>query len=141
MASFDEAQYLEILSELDSCTQPWILAAYTEKEHPALSLEGVLGVMDWRLHGLLSNLIKRSTFTNGEVAMIPASKKLGAASLLVFHCGKSQANSAKVVDCLKKLKAKQVSIAATSFPTDFLKNLEQTLNKAGIEWQILGKTL
>jgi hypothetical protein len=133
MALLEESKYIEVLKNLDDCQSPWLLAAYQESSNPARSLQGILGVIDWRLHGLLSDLIKKQRLEMDELAIIPGQARLGKASLLVHYCGLDLHKSEKIVDSLKKLHCQEICLVETSFPADFLRKLKQNLSKAGIK--------
>ena len=139
MAIFNEAQYVDVIKTIDQCASPWLLIGYQKTESIAESMQGFLGIVDWRLHGQVSSLIKDDKIKPNELAMVPSNAQLGKASLLLFYV--SQKNPKNLLEHLLKLKVNDVCIVQNSFPEDFLENLQQNLSKAGIKWNMLEKTL
>ncbi len=131
MANLSCAEITVIKSSLDAIAEPWILAAYDLKNSPT---EDLIGVLDWRLHGILSQLVEKKSLPENQVAYIPSKTKLGVASLLLFSFRTSAKSSTALVDNLKSLHVESVCLFESTFPQDFLPNLKQTLSKAGIRW-------
>lgn len=139
MAIFDETQYLEAIKLIDQCSSPWLLIGYQKTESVAESMQGFLGIVDWRLHGQVSALVKDNKIQPNELAMVPSNTQLGKASLLLFYV--SQKNPKNLLEHLLKLKVSDLCIVQNSFPEDFFEVLQQNLSKAGIKWNTLEKTL
>ena len=139
MAVLSESDEIELKRAIDSCQSPWILAAYTNKGKRSISasMEGTLGYLDWRLHGQLSNLLRRGLMKKGSLTIIPARKKLGKASLLVFSASGKDDENKSLLDSLKKLRAERLSIAESTLPEGLSAKLKKALTKSGIAWESL----
>lgn len=74
------------LRRLDALKSEALCIPFFEDERP---LRGALGLVDWRLCGLLSRLIMRSRISGarGETVLVPARPKLTVEKLLLFGGG------------------------------------------------------
>jgi hypothetical protein len=74
------------LRALDQIGTEILIAGLTEGERPP---HGVAGLVDWRLAGRLSSLVKRGFATGklGEVLMVPAKPRLPFEKVLLFGTG------------------------------------------------------
>lgn len=98
---------------------------------PLLSdrLAGLAGLIDWHLHGQVSRLLAEGTLPPEEFCLVPTGA--GAQNFLLYHYGDKPDPQAFVARA-RKLKVERLSLAAATFPKDFLSKLEQNLKKEGI---------
>jgi hypothetical protein len=101
--------------EIDRIPAELMVLMYYEHDVP---LRGMLGMLDWRLNGRFSRIVKRNMY-NGkarELLLMPGEKRLKAKEILVLGLGKKQdfeeAHVNQVldyfVDTIAKKKAEQV---------------------------------
>jgi hypothetical protein len=105
------------LKKLDQASAEVLVAAVMQDERPP---RGVAGLVDWRLCGQLSRLIKSGFFTGelGELLILPSKPALPFDKALFIGCGLRAdfderaylAAVAKIISVLKDLKAGQALI-------------------------------
>jgi hypothetical protein len=94
-------------------------------------MSGTLGVIDWCLHGTISNLLKENNLE--EFTLVPQNRLLGKASLLLLR-GDAPKN---LPTLLQRLKVQSLCIAAGTIPDGSLPKLQQQLKKAGVSFTTL----
>lgn len=128
MASLDPAKVSHLRKCIDACQEDLLLAAIPQET--ARSLQGVLGVLDWRVHGAISRLVKQNALS--ELSLFPSRRLLGKASLVLFRG--SETSVSKLGDALKKLGAARICVAESSFSPSLWSKLEAQLKRAEISW-------
>ena len=97
-------------------------------------MQGILGYLDWRLHGKISQAFRQDILPVGGLSFFANRGKLGKANLLVYHW-EEEAQALKTIQAsLESLQAKEICVATSSFPEDFLPSLQKSIEKMGIEW-------
>lgn len=95
-----------------------------------------LGLIDWRLHGLVSDMLRRKELAPGSLCLFAGKNKAGSRSILVYpYEGKPSARA--VMDCLGKMRRGSLTVIPETFPQDFWQVLEETFRKEGIQWSEL----
>lgn len=146
MARLDREE-LEILKhQIQESKHPWLFAALdsTKEQKASLSLEGALGYFDWRLHGQVSNLVKKRALTAGTITMIPAQQLLGRSNLLIYSPKKTSGDANPdevnhIVNSLKGLKVQEVCFVDSTWPGQIHEKLKKALIKAKIISSSLGE--
>lgn len=123
---------------LADCRAPWILSGIDGSMPVSERLTGMAGLLDWKLHGQVSRLLVDDKFPAGEFCLIPGA---GASrpSFLFWHYGQRPALSS-LLEKFRSLQLKEVAIASSTFPEDFLAKLKENLKKEGIRWMELEST-
>jgi hypothetical protein len=92
-------------------------------------MEGMTGLIDWALHGQVSRLVKRGILGQGESALLPGDPGRKRPSFLFVPTGE---NASALVKKIVQLSLRDITVAESTFPEDFLSKLKQTLQKEGI---------
>lgn len=130
MASLDPARKKTLKAALLAETAPWILCALTCHEKGIYeSLDGLIGLIDWTLHGQVSRLLKESSVGRDDICLFPGDLTRKRPS---FILAPSTTTAAIVLETLRDLGVKELAIAESTFPADFRAKLKQTLKKEGI---------
>ncbi len=134
MAKLDQNQQREWKAALVSTKAAWIVCGLDlNEENPGSGLEGMPGLIDWTLHGQVSALILRRKFSDGECCLVPGDCALGRPNYLFFP-SRSTSGAQALLEKTRKLKIKELALAESTFPEDFLGKLKQTLKKEGIRF-------
>jgi len=91
------------LRRLDSLKTEALCIPFFEDERP---LGGALGLVDWRMCGLLSRLIERGRVTGarGETVLVPARPKLTFEKLLLFGLGrKDELDDVRLAEAIERM--------------------------------------
>lgn len=96
------------------------------------------GLLDWKLHGQVSRLLVDDKFPPDEFCLIPSTGK-SRPSVLFWHFGPKPA-VAPLLERLRSLHTKELALASSTFPEDFLSKLKENLKKEGIRWMELEST-
>jgi len=131
MATLNNAPLIELKAALSRRPEEWILAAHHANIPP---IEGIIGFLDWRLHGIISKLFNKKILHEDTITLIPSKTKLGGASLLLYVFGESSLATTNLMKNMKNLQIQSLYLFEQTFPQDFLPKLKQTLDKAGISW-------
>ena len=118
--------------------KPWILIGLPEKLENLQKVRGTVGIVDWHVHGQVSELLKRNYLTNGY-AIIAGDPNKQRASIFIVRTGESLQLPA-LIDKIKKLAISSLCIAESTFPKDILEKLKQNLSKASIDFSKLEPT-
>ena len=132
MAKLEAEQKKSLLAEIEQDRTAWMLFGIDAGvSSPAESLEGVPGLLDWMVHGQVSRLVAQGRLNAGEFCLIAGDPARGRPNLLAYRYH-STAELKPLVDRLRKLQVKEISLADATFPEDFSHKLKQTLKKEGI---------
>ncbi len=137
MATLETLTARTYKQNLDSCEEPWLLAV----AHPGNSSEsdvarGLLGIIDWRLHGKVSKLLREQSIAEGNCAIFSSPNKLGRATLLLYRSA-GKISFTALIKNLEQLQVKELCLAEDTFPEDFSSKLKDNLDNAGIRWATL----
>ncbi len=118
-------------ASLRTCSSPWIAFGVDEKKgnSNADRLAGMAGLIDWHLHGQVSTLVSRKVFSQEEFCLFPSVDRKN--TFLLYHFA-ADADAKSFLSQLKLLNVKEICLAETTFPEDFLHKVKQTLKKEGI---------
>ena len=98
---------------------------------PPQHSEGMIGLIDWLLHGQVSRLLAKNKLLPGENILVPGNPDLQRPSFLfLYFDGNTEAK--KTVNILKKLEISDLHLAESTFPEDFLGKMKQNFKKEGI---------
>ncbi len=137
MAILESIKARSYKQSLDACEEPWLLAVAHEGNAAQAEVpSGLLGVIDWRLHGKLSKLLSQGEITENHCGIFNSPNKLGRASLLLY-CSSKKITLAPLLKSIEQLQVKSICLAEDTFPEDFSEKLKDNLDKAGIRWAIL----
>jgi hypothetical protein len=137
MARLDREKRREWKAALLASPASWIGCGIdVGQENPSASLEGVPGLIDWMVHGQVSGLVLRGEFARGECCLIPGDQTLGRPNYLFFPIH-SPAGPAALLEKARKLGVKEIALAESTFPEDFLGKLKQNFKKEGIRFATL----
>lgn len=130
MAQLDPVLKKTLKEALASTTTPWVLCGLsrTDGGTPA-TLDGVVGLVDWMLHGQVSRLLQLGSLATGQTCLLAGDPQRSRPSFLLAP---PAATAASVLEKLRKLGVKEVVLAETTFPPDFKAKVKQTLKKEGI---------
>jgi len=95
--------------------------------HPSMLVRGAVGIIDWELHGQVSNLILKGERNN---FLVPH-PNLPIQFLFVFYQSKQNAKS--IAETLQKMKIQRISCVESTFEKDILAELKQNLKKDEIQ--------
>ena len=116
-------------------TSPWIACALDASvEHLSDRMSGMTGLIDWRVHGQVSRLLARGALPVDEFCLVPLPS--GRQNFLVYHF-KENPEPKAFLEGLRKLGIRQLSLAESTFPKDFLPKLKQNLDREGIRFSKL----
>ncbi|MGZ3695007.1 MAG: hypothetical protein ACXWQO_12670 [Bdellovibrionota bacterium] len=134
MANLDAAKKKEFNNSLSAAKTPWILFGIDASlASLAERMEGIAGLIDWSLHGQVSQLLARAKFPADGFCVVPGDPSCERPSFLAFQFG-PHPDVKSAAERLHKLGIKDVSVAETTFPEDFCRKLKQTLTKEGSRW-------
>jgi hypothetical protein len=137
MARLDQEKRREWKAALVSTKAHWIVCGLDiNEENPCSTLEGMPGLIDWTLHGQVSDLLLRKKISEGECCLVPGDSALGRPNFLFFPRS-SAAGAQALMEKARKLKIDELALAESTFPEDFLTKLKQTLKKEGIRFMKL----
>lgn len=129
MAHLEAAQKEAWRNSLRANTSPWIaFALNAETTDHAERLNGMAGLIDWQIHGQVSNLLAQRRIGREEFCLIPGNS--GRHFLLYQHGEKP--NATAFAQRVQHLRIPEICLAESTFPGDFLAKLKQTLKKEGI---------
>lgn len=100
--------------------------------------EGPGGLVDWRLNGFISRLMRKKIFTGklNEKALIPTGSRIEASSVLLVGIGKDSEKKEltleKIMKSADQLGAKRIGLPASLFPIEDKKKFEKTYSKYSI---------
>jgi len=130
MAILDADQKKSWKSSLKNCDSPWIAFGLPSGGSSlAEKMNGMPGLIDWHLHGQVSNLLAQGLLPSGEFCLIPNTS--GQKHFLLYHYELTP-DAKGFFAKLKKLKVTELCLAESTFPEDFLAKVKQTLTKEGI---------
>ncbi len=131
MARLDSHTRAAWKSALQSSQAPWIVCGIdTTAPSLAQRLEGMPGLIDWRVHGQVSALMNRQEMASETFCLIPDPSR-PRTSFLVYNYGKS-IDPKIFLQQLRALKLQEVQLAESTFPEDFLQKVKQHFKKEGI---------
>lgn len=134
MARLDPAKRKEWKTALSSVKEPWVAVGLDFNEPSAAArFEGISGLVDWILHGQVSRLMVREKIGSGESCLVPGDAALGRPSFLFFPV-RASGGPASFCEKARKLGVKELALAESTFPEDFLAKVKQTLKKEGIRF-------
>jgi hypothetical protein len=116
MAQLDPAQKKLLRRALATTQAPWVVCSL---DAPQSSVDGVVGLIDWMLHGQVSRLVKSGALEAGKACVLPGDPLCKRPSFLISPSGGT------VATLLDKLRE-------TTFPPDFRSKVKQALKKEGI---------
>lgn len=137
MAILDSSQLSALRTRCNECSSPWLLACLQKRSPLATSMQGVLGYIDWRLHGKVSQALKKNILKEGEQSLFVNTGKIGQASLLLHHWQDPKTALQLISASLQKLNAKEICVAESTFPADFLPQLKKKLAELNLQWNSL----
>jgi hypothetical protein len=126
MAQLDPAQKKLLRRALTTTQAPWVVCGL---DAPQSSVDGVVGLIDWMLHGQVSRLVKSGALEAGKACVLPGDPLCKRPSFLISPSGGTVAT---LLDKLRKLAVTDVALAETTFPPDFRSKVKQALKKEGI---------
>jgi hypothetical protein len=130
MAALDPATKKAWKAALASSEAPWIVCGLKQSDGGEFSrADGMTGLIDWMAHGQLSRLLKRGALGSREIALLPGDPARRRPSFLLFPV---EAGAPSLWKKLQQLGVKELALAESTFPEDFLARLKQTLKKEGI---------
>jgi hypothetical protein len=130
MAALDPARKKLWKTALASVEAPWIVCGLRRTEEGAFaSLDGMAGLIDWMAHGQVSRLLRRGDLGPRDSAVLPGDPVRRRSSVLLFPVESGASALAKKIS---QLQVKDLALAESTFPEDFLTKLKQTLLKEGI---------
>jgi hypothetical protein len=103
----------------------------------AASMQGVLGYIDWRLHGKISQALKKDILQAGEQSLFVNTGKIGKATLILHHWQDEKTALKEISASLQKLNAKEVCVAESTFPENFLPVLKNKFLELNLQWSSL----
>jgi hypothetical protein len=127
MAALDPARKKAWKAALASTTAPWIVCGIAPNKESVL--DGMTGLIDWMAHGQVSRLLQRGQLAPADATVLPGDPKCHRPSVLLFPVAEGASALNKK---LKSLGVKELALAESTFPEDFLGKLKQTLSKEGI---------
>lgn len=138
MARLDRETIMAFEDKLQNNTCPWMLATYSlpDGSQPK-TISGVLGFIDWRLHGRLARLLQRNLIRSGEAILFPNENRLNQASLLVFPENGKPVQEKKVVNCLSGLGVQEICLIESTFNPEKFTALKKSLTNHQIQWTII----
>lgn len=137
MARLDPAKKAEWKKALAAADAPWI-AIGLDFSGPGRSagLEGMPGLADWDLHGQVSRLLLANRISDDESCLVPGNPELSRPSFL-FVPARAANGAADFLEKLRRLQVKEIALAESTFPEDFLAKVKQTFKKEGIRFKSL----
>jgi hypothetical protein len=130
MAQLDPARKKALKHALMTAPAPWVLCGVTRGEGGVESaLDGVVGLVDWILHGQVSRMIQSGLLSPGQACLLPGDPVRGRPSFLLAPQNSTTAN---LLEKLRKLGVTEVVIAESTFPPDFRAKVKQAFKKEGI---------
>src|SRR5262249_5175071 len=133
MVSLEPKERARLRDCLDACSAPLLLVAADDKNSPESNFHGTLGLIDWRVHGHVSQLLARGALA--DFNLIPNLGALGKAALLVMK--QNAKLGQKLPQVLAKLQVGEVCVAESTFLEKDLQALHDTLRKAQVSWNRL----
>jgi hypothetical protein len=134
MAVFSLVEKEAIKQKILSHSDQWILLGISKKSKNWETMNGVVGVADWLLHGQVSKQLERSNLKSGELMWISTP---GNRSNFLFYYFEDQPESKEFFKKLAGIEIKNLVIAETSFPEDFCTKLKQYFKKENIPFSSL----
>lgn len=135
MANLEAAAKKEITAALAEVKTPWVFFGIdASRASLAERMEGVAGLIDWSVHGQVSQLLSAARFPADSFCVIPGDPSCQRESFLAFQYGGPGADVKTAAEHLRKLGIKDVTVAESTFPEDFSRKLKQTLVKEGSRW-------
>jgi hypothetical protein len=133
MARLEQQKREEWKAALSSTKSPWVVCGLDfSLSSSSARLEGMAGLIDWTVHGQVSQLLSRGKI-DGECCLIPGDTALDRPNFLFFPARSSMGAQA-LLEKARKLGIAELAIAESTFPEDFLGKLKQTLKKEGIRY-------
>jgi hypothetical protein len=135
LAHLDPARKRELNEKLSAVTAPWVLFGIdAARASLAERMDGLAGLIDWNLHGQVSQLLAKNLFPADGFCVIPGDPSCGRPSFLAFQYGATSPDVKFAAERIRKLGIKELSVAELTFPGDFSAKLKQTLMKEGCSW-------
>lgn len=132
MARLESSTKKEFAQAIAGSTVPLIAFGLDAAvDSPAERMEGMAGLLDWTVHGQVSRLLAQGRFPAGEFCLVAGDPEKKRPSLLGYHYD-AHPDVKKITERLKDLQVKEIGLAESTFPGDFLGKLKQTLKKEGI---------
>ncbi len=119
---------------LASTEAAWVICGFQSAVPSAL--DGMAGLIDWAVHGQVSQRLCKGQIRAGEACVVPGDAQKRRPSFLLFPVDIPSGPS-HLVEKARKLKIGELALAESTFPEDFLAKLKQTLKKEGIRYQKL----
>jgi hypothetical protein len=126
MAQLEPALKKSLRHALVSTPAPWVVCGLDAEQSP---VDGVVGLIDWMLHGQVSRLVKSGALGAGKACVLPGDPLCKRPSFLLAPSG---VTAAALLEKLRKLGVTEIALAETTFPADFRSKVKQTLKKEGI---------
>jgi hypothetical protein len=115
------------------CPGPWIACGIRSSENGnAETVEGMAGLIDWYVHGQVSQLAISDSLPSGGFGLIPGDPSRARPSMLLYRYGNS-ADPKLFFQRVTDLRVRELHIAESTFPEDFLAKVKQTFKKEGIK--------
>jgi len=115
---------------LQNCKAPWIIFGVNSNgESLAEKLEGMAGLVDWHVHGQVSQALIRGRVSEGEFCLIPGAEGRPSFLLYLFE---TTPDVKTMLTKIRALKVRSLCLAESTFPEDFSTRVKQTLSKEGI---------
>jgi hypothetical protein len=134
MAVFSLVEKEALKQKILSHSDQWILLGIAKKNSNWETINGVVGIADWLLHGQVSKQLERSDLQSGELLWISTT---GNKSNFLFFYFEEQPETKEFLKKLAGIEIKKLVIAESSFPEDFCNKLKQYFKKENIPFSIL----
>lgn len=134
MASLDPIKKLAWKNALARTKAPWVICGI--KSRTPAPLDGMAGLVDWMVHGQVSQRLLLGHLASGEVCIVPGDPQKQRPSFLLYPVDGS-AGASLLAEKARKLQISELALAESTFPEDFLAKVKQTLKKEGIRYQKL----
>ena len=132
MAILEQERKRALTDALTKLRFGWVAIGISiPEENKASALDGITGLVDWAVHGQVSRLLLLKRLSTNECCLLPGDVALGRPSFLFFPVD-APSGPQKFAEKIFKLGIKEIVIAESTFPGDFLAKLKQTLKKEGV---------
>ncbi len=132
MASLEPAKKQLWKAAISSTKAPWVACGFTIPEI-STAPDGILGLIDWLVHGQVSQLFIQGRLAAGECCLLPGHSGSNRPGFLLVPVA-APSGVQLLAEKTRKLKINELALAETTFPEDFLAKVKQTFKKEGIRW-------
>lgn len=136
MASLSAEQRNRWKETLWSASADWVVCGMDLDRASHIGIDGVAGLIDWIVHGQVSQLLIESRMHAGECCLLPGDPQKKRPSFLLVPWDRTTSPQA-LAECTRKLRIREFAVAESTFPEDFLAKVKQTFTKEGIRWKKL----